>query len=143
MVCIKMELTYRKFKQTLAAWRHHRFLKKHGCTTQRQYDLKYDTGYNPRAGRLKDIYHGYPHIFPILNFNHFVYEHYLLYPSPRHSEVLVWCYNNCKGKWRYSWHRVIKDYSGNWEENGISGADYIFFAFHDSRDATLFALKWI
>lgn len=140
-----MELTYDRLKQAVVDWRHHRFLKKHGCNSQRQYDLKYDIDHNIRATCIKDIYHGYPHVFPIRDYHHPVYKGKgtsLCFPSYDYLELIEWCNNNCKGKWRHAWHMVIQNYSGEWEVNSIGGAYWIFFAFKDPKDASMFILKW-
>lgn len=55
-----------------------------------------------------------------------------------------WCEANCRDKWRHDWHRIIEDVweEGEWEENGIGGMDAMCFAFKDSREYTMFLLRW-
>lgn len=128
--------------QSYKDWQHRRFLGKHGCTTQREYDLKYDPDYNTRGRRLKrEQYHGYSHVYIMTRIPdsyqawdyHFVVE-----------EMSKWCEQHCQGKWRNDWHRIIEDVwiDGEWEENGIAGLDAMCFAFKDRNDYVMFLLKW-
>lgn len=140
-----MELAIVDLKQMIKDWRHHRFLKKHGCSTQREYDLKYDYDFNSRANYIKDIYQGYSYIIPITDYRHIIYNDYYKFYTTDYAtyrDICAWCHTQCAGKWRCDWHRVGKDQFGYWI-NEISGTDYIFFAFKEPKDASLFTLKWL
>jgi len=135
-----------KFIERFREWKHRRFLRKHGCTTQRQYDLKYDPDYNIRGRRLKrEQYHGYAHVFILApqGFRDYGMIGVLPY-NDLVDQMMEWCAQNCKDKWRNDWHRIIEDVwiDGEWEENGIAGLDAVCFAFKDGRDFTMFALRW-
>lgn len=138
MVWFKMVLN---LQQRYRDWQHQRLLKKYNLT-QRQYDRLYDPDYNIRGRRLKrDMYHGYSYVHVMTrvpdSFQEWKY-HFLV------DEMAKWCEENCQGKWRNDWHRIIEDVweEGEWEENGISGLDAMCFAFKDSRDFTIFCLRW-
>ena len=132
----------RALKDRWKGWREKRFLENYGCKTWREYELKYDNDYNPRGKRLKrEQYHGYPHVFIMTripdSFQAWDY-HFAV------KEIAKWCEENCVEKWRHDWHRIIEDIwiDGEWEENGIAGLDAMCFAFKDSKDYTMFLLRW-
>jgi hypothetical protein len=58
------------------------------------------------------------------------------------SKVGAWCKENCKGKYRWHWERVIQDHAGQYLPNGIGGTDELFFGFKDERDYLMFLLRW-
>jgi hypothetical protein len=135
-------MNIQNLKERWKGWKEKRFLENYGCNTWREYELKYDSDYNPRGNRLKkDQYHGYSHVYIMTrvpdSFQAWDY-HFTV------AEIAKWCESNCRGKWRHDWHRIIEDVweDGEWNENGISGLDAVCFAFKDSRDFTMFALKW-
>lgn len=119
-----------------------RFLKRHGCETWKEYNIKYDPDYNIRATRIVDIYHGYPYVYCFENRNHQVYWWDLAYDGS--AVVYCWCEENLKDKFRLGCHRVVKYPSTNnqWEVNELGGGDYIFAAFKDPKDYTHFLLRW-
>jgi len=137
-----MVMNIQNLKDRWKGWKEKRFLENYGCKTWREYEIKYDSDYNPRGNRLKkDQYHGYSHVYIMDripdSFQAWNY-HFTV------TEIAKWCESNCRGKWRHDWHRIIEDVweDGEWNENGISGLDAVCFAFKDSRDFTMFALKW-
>lgn len=136
---VPVELVMNYYRNILQDWKHHRFLKKHGCSTQREYDLKYDVDYNPRASRIKQIYHGYEYIYFVPNSYAPVQTFSYL---DRVREAKQWCDNNCKGKYRNDWHRGFYDsYYDDFIINGIGGGDYMVFAFKSKEDYVWFMLS--
>ena len=121
-------------------WREHCFLKKHGCRDRREYNRKYDPDFNVRATEIDSIYHGYSHIYQFTDHSHTVYDWDLGYDGAYVIER--WCEQNLRDKFRLDFHRVEENSSGKWIANELSGGDYIFAAFKDSRDYTLFLLRW-
>lgn len=141
-------------KARYKSFKEQRFLKRHGCETWKEYNIKYDPDYNIRATRIVDIYHGYPHVYCFENRNHFAYT--LLYDwGPggfRHGydDIIDWCEENLKDRFRLDGHRVHTqtgiglngDHTKEWFINEIGGGDYIFAAFKDPKDFTHFLLRW-
>lgn len=136
-----------KLKQYLKSKREQHFLKRHLCDTWEQYYHRYDPGISYQSTRIKDFYHGYPFVHCIETANHYAYQLLYDYGPGGHKygyeEILEWCKQNGRAARRIDMHRVIKDtWSGSWEINEIGGVDYIFFAFKDRRDYSLFMLRW-
>lgn len=126
------------YRSILQDWKHHRFLRKHGCRTQREYDLKYDDDYFPRADLVKEIYRGYPHIYFLphrtgtANFNYLA----------RVSEAEKWCRENCKEKYRSDWNRGDFDQIyDDFRINAFGPCDYKVFAFKSKEDYVWFMLS--
>lgn len=123
-------------------YRHAAYLKKRGWTEE-EFQLHEDLDRNDRATRIKDYYVGYQytHAFtstrtlPWIEFGNWM---------DCYEEMNRWCKANCKSKFRSDILRVIKAPStGNeWEINDIGGGDALFYAFKDSRDYTMFLLRW-
>lgn len=130
----------KSIKDSYARWSEKRFLKRHGCDNRRQYELKYDQDRNKMASRIQDYYHGYPYVYCFENREHQVY--YWDIAIDGSYIISEWCSKNCSGKFRMDFHRVYKNHWDQWEINEIGGGDYIFAAFKDSQDFTLFVLKW-
>ena len=131
-------------KSRYESYKEQRFLKRHGCKTRKEYNRKYDPDYNIRATRIVDIYHGYPHVYCFENHKHQIYWWDLGYDGS--AVIWLWCEKNLSGKFRFDSHRVIKSKytspENEWVVNEIGGGDYIFVAFKDPKDYTLFLLKW-
>ena len=87
-------------------------LRKEGFKTQAQYDRYYDPDYNIRATRVKDYFHGYPHLHCFENRTHQIYWWDMAYDGSR--EIVEWCEENCQGKFRFDALRVIQGYR-DWE----------------------------
>lgn len=122
-------------------------LKSYGCSSWEEYERKFDVDYSPMATSIKRIYHGYEIVHCVESYSHYAYT--LLYDygpggcKYGYHEMDDWCKQNCKGKYRVGYHRVIIDtLTGEYEENGISGFDKIFFAFKEESDYTWFMLRW-
>jgi hypothetical protein len=127
------------FRTKIKTWQDKRFLKRHSVETWAQYNHHYDPDINWRATRVNDFYHGYPYVYCFENHRHDVY-----YWDVHLDGIYVlsqWCKDNCKDKFRFDFHRVIK-YHNQWEFNDIGGGDYIFAAFKDEQDFVMFALRW-
>ena len=139
---------FETIKARYKSFKEQRFLKRHGCETRKEYNRMYDPDYNIRATRIVDIYHGYPHVYCFENRKNFAYT--LLYDwGPggfRHGfdDIIDWCEENLRDKFRMDSHRVIKypSTANQWEVNELGGGDYIFAAFKDPKDYTHFLLRW-
>jgi hypothetical protein len=131
-----------RLKEVFNGWRKRRFLKKHGCETQEQYDRRYDPRVNYRASRIKDFYDGYAYIscFESSKSLSETYGDWL----EGLAAMRDWCEENCSQHWRHDIHRVIKNTatSNEYEMNEIGGSDILFFAFENEQDCFLFNLKW-
>ena len=130
-------LTYLRTK--IKTWQDNRFLKRHGCESWAQYNRQYDPDINWRATRVNDFYHGYPYVYCFENHRHEVY-HWDVHIDGTYV-IDNWCDDNCKGKHRMDFHRVIK-YHNQWEFNDLGGGDYIFAAFKNERDFNWFLMRW-
>lgn len=129
-----------------ARWKGHKekkFLETHGCRTWREYERKYDPDIGPMARWAHTFYHGYPHIFPLDPDGYRDLHFHGVYPYLDAAEkMMIWCEQNCRGKWRNDWHRGFWDHTGNYEFNGIGGGDVMFFAFKEESDFVWFRLTW-
>lgn len=135
-------------------WKELRFLKKHGCETRCEFERKFDTDYNIRATRIKDIYHGYPYVYCFENRQDFSYKLLFDYGPGGYrygcDDILDWCKDNISNKFRFDFHRVHKQTGiGNngvedseWFIDQFGGGDYIFAAFKNERDFAYFLLRW-
>lgn len=130
-------------------WKTKRFLDKHGCTTQKQYDRLTDPDVFHHADKINHFYHGYSHVYCCERDDHPVYNFGADF-SIGIEEVTRWAENNLKHKWRYDGHRVMHQTGigidgsteREWWFNDIAGGDYYFFAFTDERDYMMFLLRW-
>jgi hypothetical protein len=129
-------------KQRYKQWRDRRFLKRHGVETWAQYNRQYDPDINWRATRVNDFYHGYPYVHCFENHRHEVY-HWDVHLDGIYV-LSQWCEDNCKGKFRFDFHRAMNAPGTAWEWhiNELGGGDYIFAAFKDPEDFFIFRLKW-
>ena len=141
-------------KQRYKAWKERRFLKKHGCSSWKEYNRIYDPDYDIRASRVKDYYHGYPYWHVFERSNHYCYQLLYDYGPGGHRygyhDIIDWCEENTKGKHRIDFLRVWRqtgiDVNGQHHPelwiNEIGGGDHIFVAFKEERDYTWFMLRW-
>jgi hypothetical protein len=129
-------------KQRYKQWRDRRFLKRHGVEKWAQYNHRYDPDINWRATRVNDFYHGYPYVHCFENHRHEVY-HWDVHLDGIYV-LSQWCEDNCKGKFRFDFHRAMNAPGTAWEWhiNELGGGDYIFAAFKDPEDFFIFRLKW-
>lgn len=135
-------------------YRHAAYLKKRGWTED-QYQHFEDPDVFRRADAVKDYYHGYEHLYVWENTRGNPWERYNDW-SECYNEMINWCKSNCRGKWRQDilrvtrkrmWHNqsdntVRYTDDGEWIMNELGGGDCLFFAFKDSRDCTMFLLRW-
>lgn len=133
-------LTYLRTKITIL--RDKCFLKKHGCENWKEYNYRFDPDIFKPATRIKDYYHGYPYFYCFENQKHDVY-----YWDVAFDGIYVlsqWIDANCKGKYRFDFHRVMKEPATayEWEINELGGSDFIFVAFKEERDYNWFVLRW-
>lgn len=142
MVSIKMGMI-EQLKQRWKGYKEKRFLESYGCKTWREYERKYDPDVGFRARWAHTFYHGYPHLVPIEPQGLRDYGPNGVHPYHDLCEKMMeWCEQNCQGKWRNDWHRGNWDHQGNYELNGISGGDIMFFAFKEEADYIWFKLTW-
>lgn len=121
------------------------FLKRHGCKTWEQYNYIYDPDINLSAIQVGDYYHGYKSIKCIDNPQHIAYHCEIAFSGI--SVLSQWCDNNCVDKYRFDFLRVRRvgnstDEKEEWHINGIGDVDYIFVAFKNPMDCTMFTLTW-
>lgn len=145
-----------QLKERWKGYKEKRFLESHGCKTWREYERNYDSDVGYLARWSHTFYHGYKFIWAMPETHYHLTP---LYPStanhalnvPRinttfHFEsidrMVDWCEQNCQGKWRNDWHRGNWDHQDNFEFNGISGGDVMFFAFKEESDYLWFTLRW-
>jgi hypothetical protein len=127
---------------------HRRYLKKMGWT-EAAYQKQTDPLHNMRASRISDYYHGYKHIhmFDSTQVSPFIGDKHWI---EVYGNINAWCLTNCQGRWREDIHRVYKQTGlgvdgkeyPEYFLNDLSGSDYLFYAFENSKDYTLFCLRW-
>lgn len=137
-----IEKLAKKYQQ----WRDRRFLRRHHCSSWRQYHRVYDPGYYASASRVCDRYPGYPHVYCFDNHSHFVYNLLADYGpgGVRYGfdHVQTWCDKNLQHGYRMDCLRVIKNYWDEWEVNELGGSDFVFVAFENEQDYMHFVLRW-
>ena len=140
MVVTKWRLNLISYlKQKVKAVIHAHDLKRMGMT-QTQHDRAYDEGTNFRASRVRDMYPGYPYVFE-KQYSEAFWGQFGEWEQGL-NVMRVWCQANCQGKWRDDFHRVIKDYWGDWVCNELGGGDVLFFAFKSEQECMWFTLRW-
>lgn len=135
-------------KNKIKIYRDKRFLRKHGCDSWKQFNYVYDPDINMSAARVVDYYHGYKCIKCIDDANHFVYHWDIAFDGV--YVLSQWCDENLVEKYRIDFLRVEKinrttcesNEKKEWIMNQLFGGDYIFIAFKDPMDYTLFTLRW-
>ena len=127
-------------KQFADKVKHRYILWRSGYKDWNTYLRMTDPDISWRASRIVDFYHGYPYVYCIENRNHLAY--YWDLGLDGSWRLHQWCEKNCKDKFRFDGHRVLKNYWGEWEVNEIGGGDYMFAAFKNERDFNWFMLKW-
>jgi hypothetical protein len=123
-------------------YRHAAYLKKRGWTEQ-EFQNYEDPDRNIRATRIKDYYCGYPYTHQFTSTHTLPWTEFANWMDC-YEQMNEWCKANCQGKFRSDILRVIKapSTSNEWELNDIGGGDALFYAFKDSRDFTMFCLRW-
>jgi hypothetical protein len=129
-------------------YQHRMYLKKKGWTEE-QYQNYEDPDRNIRAVRIKDYYFGYQHTHAFTTTRTLPWTEFANWMDC-YEQMNAWCKANCRGKFRSDILRVIKqtgiglngDTEEVWELNDIGGGDALFYAFKDSRDFTMFCLRW-
>ena len=126
-----------------------KLFKKERVTTWERYFRKNDILIDRRANDIGTFYKLYPHIA--------IFESTSIFTNCNDwqigfDEAKVWCRNNCKGIWRWDFHRVITqerihpDTKVLYEYksfNEIGGTDVLSFAFTNEKDYIWFKLKWL
>lgn len=129
-------------------YRHAAYLKKMGWTEE-AYQKQTDPDCNLRADRIKDYYHGYRHVHAFTSTRVGPFTNYPTWMDA-YQAIQDWCKINCQDKFRDDILRAHKqtgiNYDGTtdeeWFNNEIGGGDVLFFAFKNSKDYTLFCLRW-
>jgi YHS domain-containing protein len=123
-------------------YRDARFLKKHRCTTWKEYHRYNDPDVDRIASRIKYFYRGYPYVYCFEDYKHDIYYWDLGFSG--YHNVTNWCEHNCKDKFRFDGHRAIccPATTNEWEINEIGGGDYYFAAFKNEQDYAMFLLRW-
>jgi len=129
-------------------YQHQQYLKKMGWTEE-AYKRQTDPDVTKTADRVSYFYHGYPHVYVYTTSNVDPFTRYEIW-SNAYSEMTKWCDKHCRGKTRNDIMRVYEqtaiDINGDthkdWFINDIGGQDALFFAFQDSKDYSMFLLKW-
>lgn len=134
-------------KNKYKSWSDRRFLKKHGCDNWNQFHYRNDPDVNYRATEVKQYYHGYPYVYRFER-THQIYDWDICYSGWDivESQVKI----NCQGKFRFDALRVMPQngigIDGKvetvWFINEMGGGDYIYVAFKEPKDYTMFLLKW-
>ena len=123
-------------------WKWDRILKKSGCSNWYLYFFYNDPDFDLRAQTVRSQFCGYPHV-TVVNQSAISWCYEPLWgPRPMHEEVVKWCDQNCRDKYRLHWERVIQDHTGQYTPNGIGGNDELFIGFKNERDFMLFCLRW-
>lgn len=138
---------FNKWHESATEWirqyREKRFLKRHGCQSMEHYNRLFDPDVQFGAVSVNDFYHGYPCLVPvepnkIIDLAFYGRHRY----HTQMQEMMDWCKQNCKGKWRQDWHRGWWGPRGVYEFNSIGGGDMLFFAFKEEVDYVWFKLTW-
>lgn len=131
-----------RIKYKYLEWRWDRVLKRSGCSSWEQYFRINDPDYYAPGYTVKDQLHGYPYI-ALVNYKYLDCNVDPMWgPLWSGETVDAWCRENCRGKYRWHWERVVVDHAGQYLPNGIGGTDELFFGFKNERDYTLFLLRW-
>jgi hypothetical protein len=135
---------FRRLRARYRKWNSDRKLKKSGYLSWFQYARMNDQDVLYRASRVRDFYNGYPFLYCFENRAHLVYDWDYRYDGSGSSVVVTWCQNNLRHKHRFDCHRVFRAPSttNEWEFNDLGGSDYIFVAFKDETDYTMFLLRY-
>lgn len=135
-----------KIISVIKNYRDQQFLKKLGCKNWEEYRAYHDIDLQRDALTVSYYYKNYPYIHCIENTEHEIYD----WQNNRVKVITEWCTNNMIDKFRFDYHRVSKkmgkDKNGIvkmiWEFDELNGKDYIFVAFKNPKDYTLFLLVW-
>ena len=143
---------YRRLKARYRKWRSERKLRKSFCSNWKQYRRAYDNKINSGTTSVKDFYYGYNYIVAFDDYNHSMYnfrDEYICGSFVKAPDEDIWVMDEaaewCDKRffdWRYDFHRVCKDFNGQWFINGIGDRDIVFFAFKHEKDYLHFMLRW-
>lgn len=129
-------------KYRLLEWQWDRVLHKSGHRSWLHYLRANDPDFYYPGYTVKDQFFGYPYVAK-LDFAKLPTQFNPMFgPIQNCEKILDWCEQNCRGKYRNHWERVVVDHAGQYLPNGIGGTDELFFGFKDERDYILFTLRW-
>lgn len=123
-------------------WRWDRILRKSGYETWQQYFRANDPDYDIRGRTVTEQFKGYPYVVRVDYAKLSTRFDPLFGPIEHCEEIIEWCKQNCRGKYRNEWERVVMDHAGQYLPNGIGDSDELFFGFKDERDYLMFVLRW-
>lgn len=121
-----------RLEAKIKLWYQKRFLKRHGCATYREYERRYDRDIDICSGTVEEYYQRYRYLH---RFDASTTDHLLKNKDKSLDEIIAWCDETCRKKWRYDTHRVIVP--GKWPI-----MYKLVFAFQDERDYIDFVLRW-
>lgn len=147
---MKVSERWKDLRARLSKANETRFFKKHGVSSWREYDLKYDVDYNFYADNIRGMFHGYPYIAEITSAAALAKPTRSATVEDGFTYLKDWLEYKCRGKARCTMERtIVSDARSefgikqkNWLINSIAGRDSVFVAFQDERDYLLFLLKW-
>ena len=129
-------------KYRILEWRWDRILKREGYRNWETYFYVNDPDYYAPGRTVRDQLHGYPYVALVPYLALETRFEPMFGPIEHCNHIVEWCKQNCRGKFRAHWERVIQDHAGQYLPNGIGGTDELFFGFTDERDYILFTLRW-
>lgn len=146
-----MVKVYRRFRAYLRKRRSDKFLKKHLCNSYKEYNRKYDPDIDPYASYIANRYSGYGYVHVFENPFHTIYQFETdgwNYDMRGIREVIQWCDDNCKGKYRIDEILSVKTEEGFYlivpfpVMSHINPQYRFFAAFKDEKDYMWFLLRW-
>lgn len=133
---------FKIIKYRYLEWHWDQVLERSGHPSWQSYLRWNDPDFNIGANTMRDQFHGYPYV-AVVPFKYLEFEVDPMWGEVYHGKQVVnWCSNNCRRKYRWQWERVIMDYYGHYVPNGIGGTDEFFIGFKDERDYFMFILRW-
>lgn len=123
-------------------WKWDRILKKSGHHHWESYLRYNDPDFYIRGQTVNDQFCGYPYV-TVVDYKHLDRNYDPMWGELfAGSTVNSWCIENCNGKFRWHWERVIQNHRGQYAPNGIGGTDELFFGFKDYNDYVTFKMIW-
>ena len=139
---MKLKNPLHQIKYRYLEWQWERVLRNSGHKSWESYLRANDPDFNIRGRTVRDQLFGYAYI-ACIDYTKLPTRFDPLWGPIEHcGDMVEWCDQNCRGKYRNHWERVIEDHNGQYLPNGIGGTDELFFAFKDERDYIMFMLRW-
>ena len=139
---IKPSNPFLRLKYRYLEWKWDKVLKKSHYTNWESYFIGNDPDFNYNGYTVKDQFCGYPYV-ALVSYKHLETTVDPFWGPIEHCKTIrEWCKQNCRGKFRQHWERVVQDHASQYLPNGISGVDELFFGFKDYNDYIMFKLSW-